>query len=212
MSTTRNSTTSAPQVVPHVNKPAIVGEVYPHKLEVSETNPAECRPHLQFPWHADGPPADGPALANEDAEKVHEVWCRYLERMKQDPRGRWTFTVRNELGCMCRGNVRCRRSRARCVRSSLTRSAAAPKSLRSSSASCNPRSRYTTSTLQCADTCASCMGTTLITSWTAICTSPTELTVTIMDQLSSSQGTVACDDDVYSNILPIVADGNVVLL
>ncbi len=35
-----------------------LGEVYPHKLEVSDVNPDECRPHLQYPWHADGPPTD----------------------------------------------------------------------------------------------------------------------------------------------------------
>ncbi len=74
------------------------GEVYPHKLEVSEFNPDECRPHLQYPWHADGPPADikeenSAAQGYEDIEKVHEVWCRYLERLGQDPKIKWNMRV-----------------------------------------------------------------------------------------------------------------------
>lgn len=36
----------------------IIGEVFPHKLAVTEINPDGCRPLITHPWHADGPAAD----------------------------------------------------------------------------------------------------------------------------------------------------------
>jgi hypothetical protein len=69
------------------------GIIYQHKLEVSEVNPIGCRPLLQFPWHANGPPKDessvcvsemmkqelGKAKEGKNIEDLHEVWHKYSE-------------------------------------------------------------------------------------------------------------------------------------
>ncbi len=72
------------------------GTVHPHKLEISETNPTGCRPLVQYPWHANGPPSTEIGMSTygnnqepaavEDIEKVHEVWSRYSERTAGETR------------------------------------------------------------------------------------------------------------------------------
>lgn len=71
-------------------------------MEISEKNPEGCRPLVQYPWHANGPPSETPINTSvnilggnvltqasntsfsEDIEKVHEVWCKYSELVKHD--------------------------------------------------------------------------------------------------------------------------------
>ena len=120
-------------------------------MEISETNPDGCRPHLQYPWHADGPSVEvkeevNTAGANgnttgsttvtkkediEDIEKVHEVWWRYIDRIKQNSNASMNIVV-ILVTCLIRNsvNAQCLLLQAKCVRSSSTKNATAPKSSR----------------------------------------------------------------------------------
>jgi len=70
----------------------VVGDIFPHKLEVSEKNPDGCRPFLEYPWHAEGPPVD----SKEDQTLIRrhtqgnevplEILCkRYQDKLKHNP-------------------------------------------------------------------------------------------------------------------------------
>ena len=85
------------------------GIVFQHKLEASDINPTACRPLLQYPWHANGPPTSDSVLNNskesnfdyegegggapEDIEKVHEAWNRYSERGSRETRSFGSMAV-----------------------------------------------------------------------------------------------------------------------
>ena len=75
-------------------------------MEVSDKNPEDCRPYFQYPWHADGPPAEqkeenkgeaeqieGKKEEVEDIEKIHDVWCQYMNYVQNDISGKWNMTV-----------------------------------------------------------------------------------------------------------------------
>lgn len=82
----------------------LLGKVFRHKLSITEENPSGCRPLLQFPWHASERPSfpdnetqnpmgiDG--NSSEDIERVHEVWCRYSEKIKQNSKVIENFMVK----------------------------------------------------------------------------------------------------------------------
>ncbi len=54
------------------------GVVYPHKLAVTEINPSGCRPLLNYPSHANGPPVDvAPSPADSTAEEMWKVWSQF---------------------------------------------------------------------------------------------------------------------------------------
>lgn len=77
-----------------------LGEVFPHKLGVTETNPADCRPLLTYPWHADGPPADLKdgnsflvASDNKESEKIGQLMEFHNEEVKKHPIAQTPLTV-----------------------------------------------------------------------------------------------------------------------
>ena len=67
----------------------------------------------------------------EDFEKVHDVWCRYIDSIKLDPRANLNIKVSRVTEKTNRENVIYRRQQDRCVRSFLSRNATVRKSSRS---------------------------------------------------------------------------------
>lgn len=66
--------------------------MFPHKLEISEINPGGCRPFLEYPWHAEGPPVDpkdDQLTTRKEIQELairNEILCReYQEKLKRDP-------------------------------------------------------------------------------------------------------------------------------
>ena len=62
-----------------------IGEVYPHKLGITDINPDGCRPLLKYPWHADGPPSDSQSfMEGEDSENLNHVVHVYNDKLKNN--------------------------------------------------------------------------------------------------------------------------------
>ena len=67
-----------------------IGEVYPHKLAISDINPGGCRPLLNYAWHADGPHNDLKdenilSIENEDPTKISQIIDLYKDQLKKTP-------------------------------------------------------------------------------------------------------------------------------
>ena len=66
-----------------------IGAVFVHKLGVTAKNPDGCRPLVEYPWHAIGPPSGAKNGGNEerldpDPEKMRQLWNKYAQKLKQD--------------------------------------------------------------------------------------------------------------------------------
>lgn len=77
-----------------------VGEVFAHKLEISDINPNGCRPHLEYAWHAEGPPVDlkddqltGRKGIFENNDKINDLYKKYIDKFKLNPKLFWNITV-----------------------------------------------------------------------------------------------------------------------
>jgi hypothetical protein len=78
-----------------------IGDVFPHKLAVTETNPDECRPLLTHPWHADGPPSDIKEIngswlfSNDDKERarIRQLADVQAEDVRKHPKFQFRLTV-----------------------------------------------------------------------------------------------------------------------